>query len=452
MNDVNWRRQPYNGYHRHSTATEDPELTHVGPGTPCGEYFRRFWHPIAMAAQVKDVPLAIRVLGEDLVLFRDLSKRWGLLHKHCSHRRTSLEYGIVAERGIRCCYHGWLFDIDGKILETPGEPATSRIRENLCHGAYPVREVDGLVFAYMGPPEKMPDFPVLDTMGQPGNEMLPYALDYPCNWLQVAENPMDPWHSVFLHTRVTRAHFNPAWGAFPVVEWHPMDDRLGIYLTNTRRWNEYIWVRTAENMFPAIAQPPDIYQDATQEKFFPRVGITKWTVPVDDRSCKIVGWRHFNPSLDEHGKGDRSKVGLNVIDFLGQTGAERSYEEGQRIPSDYEAQVGQGEITVHAEETLGSTDTGVAMLRRGLRRAIRAVAAGEDPPQPKLNADGRIPTYSGDVIVRVPKSNSDDVALQRDIGRIVGRIIHETLPLREAERPAEITRRVREALGSLRGG
>lgn len=150
-----------------------------------------------------------------------------------------------------------------------------------------------------------------------------------------------------------------------------MDDRLGIFLTNTRRWKEFIWVRTAENMFPAIAQPPDIYQDATQEKFFPRVGITKWTVPVDDRNCKILGWRHFNPGLDEHGKGDRSKVGLNIIDFLGQTGSERSYAEGQRMPSDYEAQVGQGEITIHAEETLGSTDAGVAMLRRGLRRAWR---------------------------------------------------------------------------------
>lgn len=440
------RRQKFNGYHRRSTACEDAELTHTDPGTPCGEFMRRFWQPVAMAAQIKDLPLAIRVLGEDLVLFRDLSGRVGLLHKHCSHRRTSLEYGIVAERGIRCCYHGWLYDIDGTILETPGEPPTSRIRETLCHGAYPAREHHGLIFAYLGPPDRVPEFPILDTMAQADNEMVPYAIDYPCNWLQVAENPMDPWHSVFLHTRITRAHFNPAWGAFPVVEWHWMADRLGIYLTNTRRWNEYVWVRTAENFFPAIAQPPDIYQDADGEKFFPRVGITKWTVPVDNTSCKIVGWRHFNPTLDRGGKGDRSKVGHNMIDFLGQTSIERSHEEGQRVPSDYEAQVGQGKITIHAEETLGSTDAGVAMLRRGLRRHIRAVQEGHDPPRPKLNADGHIPTHSGDVIVRVAKSNVDDTALQREVGRLVGRIVVETLPLAAAERPGEIERRVRAAL------
>ncbi|MDD9980073.1 MAG: Rieske 2Fe-2S domain-containing protein, partial [Gammaproteobacteria bacterium] len=94
----------YNGYHRVSDAREDPELTHTGPGTPCGEYFRRFWMPVAMTEQVGERPILVKVLGEELVLFRDLSGRIGLLHKHCSHRRASLEYGIVSERGIRCCY------------------------------------------------------------------------------------------------------------------------------------------------------------------------------------------------------------------------------------------------------------------------------------------------------------------------------------------------------------
>lgn len=440
------RRSPFNGYHWNLEAKEDAELTHVGRGSPCGELMRRFWQPVAMSAQIKDVPVVIRVLGEDLVLFRDLTGHIGLLHKHCVHRRTSLEYGIVSEHGIRCCYHGWLFGVDGKILETPGEPATSRIKDNLCQGAYPTREHHGLVFAYLGPSDRVPEFPMLDTMAQPGNEMVPYSLDYPCNWLQVAENPMDPFHSVFLHTRVTRAHFNPAWGAMPVVEWHWMPDRAGVFLTNARRWKEFIWVRTAENFFPAIAQPPDIYQDATREKFFPRVGITKWTVPVDNETTKIVGWRHFNPSLDEHGKGDRAKVGLDTIDFIGQTGTERSYEEGQRLPSDYEAQIGQGRIAIHALETLGTTDKGVAMLRRGLKRMIRAVQEGQDPPALPRNADGHIATYSGDVIVRVPISNVDDVAVQREVGRIVGRVVSETLPLSAAERPREIERRVRAAL------
>ena len=118
--------------------------------------------------QLTDLPMAVRIMGEDLVVFRDLSGHVGLLHRQCSHRRTSLEYGVIAEHGIRCCYHGWLFDVDGTILETPGEPEDSPIRHNLAHGAYPALEYKGLVFAYMGPPEKKPEFPIYDTMDMPG--------------------------------------------------------------------------------------------------------------------------------------------------------------------------------------------------------------------------------------------------------------------------------------------
>ena len=440
---MNVRRQPYNGYHRTAPAAADAELTHVGPGTPCGEYLRRFWHPVALSSQLTDLPLALRVLGEDLVAFRDLSGRVGLLHKHCSHRRTSLEYGIIAKRGIRCCYHGWLFDIDGRILETPGEPATSRIRDKLCHGAYPAFEYKGLVFAYFGPPDAKPEFPRCDTFELPGTDMVPYAIDYPCNWLQVNENPMDPVHSVFLHTRVTRAHFNPAWGELAVVEWHPMADGTGIYLTNARRWGEYVWVRTAEVMAPNFAQPPDIFQDPDREKFFPRVGISKWTVPVDDTHCRIIAWRHFSDELDLGGKGDRTRVGLNRVDFIGQTGIERSYEDGQRVPGDYEAQISQGPITVHALEQLGETDRGVAMLRKHLRQCVRNVQAGGAPPRPRVADDGTVPTLAGDVIVRVATSNSDDRALQRDLGRKIGAIVVDTMGLTHRDRQAEIERRVR---------
>jgi nitrite reductase/ring-hydroxylating ferredoxin subunit len=439
--------QPFSGYHRALDAREDAELTHAGPRTPCGEYMRRFWHPVAMSSQIGDVPLVVTLLGEELVLFRDLGGRIGLLHKHCSHRRASLEYGIRAERGIRCCYHGWLYDIDGRILETPGEPANSPIRDTIRHGAYPTLNYKGLVFAYLGPPEHKPEFPVFDTFELPDNDLVPYSIDYPCNWLQVAENPMDPFHSVFLHTRVTRAHFNPAWGALPVVEWHKMEHEAGVYLTNTRRWGEYVWARTAEVIMPNFAQPPDIYQDPDREKFFPRVGISKWTVPVDDTSCKIIGWRHFNDTLDLGGKGDRGKVGLNKIDFLGQTGSERSYEEGQRLPGDYEAQIGQGPIAIHAGEMLGTTDTGVAILRRMLRQGIRAVQSGQDLPALPRNAAGHIPTMAGDVILRHPTSNADDLAAQRDIGRRVGEVVAATRPLPHGERQAEIERRIRAMFG-----
>src|SRR5262249_34207753 len=142
----------------------DLHLTQVGPGTPGGEYLRRFWHPIARVDDLRDVPMPVRLLGEDLVLFRDGRGEIGLLQRHCAHRGTSLEYGMVERCGIRCCYHGWLYDVDGTVLETPGEPADSSLKDRVVLGAYPVRDYRGLVFTYMGPPEQQPEFPRLSSI------------------------------------------------------------------------------------------------------------------------------------------------------------------------------------------------------------------------------------------------------------------------------------------------
>jgi len=146
------------------------------------------------------------------------------------------------------------------------------------------------------------------------------------------------------------------------------------------------------------------------------------------------------------GKGDKTKVGLNSVDFVGQTEGERSYEEGQREPSDFEAQVGQGPITVHKLEHLGWSDTGVAMLRVMLKRGIRDLKKGIEPPAPVKNADGLIPTMSGDVIIKVGKSNVDDHKAQEALGKKVGKIVVDTLPLAQGEREAEIEKRVRKLL------
>ncbi len=120
----------FKGYERNNlqSLAPDDELTKVGPGEPCGEYLRRYWHPIAMASMVGELPLRIRRLGEDLVLFRGKTGEYGLLHLLCSHRNASLEYGIVTDRGLRCCYHGWLFGTDGTILETPANRPPARLR------------------------------------------------------------------------------------------------------------------------------------------------------------------------------------------------------------------------------------------------------------------------------------------------------------------------------------
>ena len=137
-------REPFGAYHNPPTPEEDAELTHVERGSACGEYLRRFWQPIAIASEVRELPVKVRMFGEDLVLFRSKEGELGLLDLHCSHRGTSLEFGVIEPGGIRCCYHSWLFAPDGKILETPGEPPTSTLKERLYHGAYPVEELNGL--------------------------------------------------------------------------------------------------------------------------------------------------------------------------------------------------------------------------------------------------------------------------------------------------------------------
>ena len=127
----------YGGYLHREVPDEDAELSHVGPNTPCGEYLRRFWQPICFSDELKDLPHRVKILGEELVVFRDLSGAVGLLELHCPHRGASLEFGLIDAKGIRCCYHGWQFAVDGTILETPGEPAHSTLKDRLYHGAYP---------------------------------------------------------------------------------------------------------------------------------------------------------------------------------------------------------------------------------------------------------------------------------------------------------------------------
>src|SRR5262245_6435040 len=165
------RGGPFGGYFSEAVV-DDFELGRVGRGTPAGEYLRRFWHPFLIASELKDRPLAVRLLGEDLVLFRDKSGRLGLLHKQCIHRGASLDFGIPADKGFRCCYHGWHFDVDGTVLDTPAEPPSSRIKDRFFQGAYHVREEFGLIFAYLGPPNELPEFPRYDTLSYPPDTKL----------------------------------------------------------------------------------------------------------------------------------------------------------------------------------------------------------------------------------------------------------------------------------------
>jgi len=430
MNEMRPKTRAYQGYYKRDVPAEDGRLTHAGPGTPMGELMRRYWQPVCLSSQLKDLPLAIQILGEELVAFRDGSGRVGVLHRHCAHRGASLEFGRIAERGIRCCYHGWHYDVDGTILDTPGEPPTSSIKHNACQGAYPAHEAQGLVFAYFGPPEAVPDFPNYDTFNLPGVELVPYSIKHDCNWLQVHENLMDPLHAVFLHARMGSIQLTEAWGEMPVTEWLEIGDRI-CYVAS-RRIGDNVWVRFNEVGTPNFGQVGGFWEDGLKENFFQRVGATRWTVPNDDRTSTIFGLRHFSDELEAKGIGNKALVGLESMDIYGQTGG-RPYEEMQRNTGDWEAEVSQRPIAIHSLENRGTTDRGVVMLRNHLLRALKT------PPAPVPAKDGIVPTYTCNTVVHVPeKAGADDRLLLRDIGRRVADIVVAGNDYAPGERAAKI--------------
>ncbi len=403
---------PYGGYLHSQAPSEDAELTHVGPGTPGGEWLRRFWHPVAVADELKDLPVAVRVLGEDLVLFRDRSGQIGLLELHCSHRGTSLEFAQIEERGIRCCYHAWLYDVDGRILETPGEPAESTLKDRLCHGAYPTLEYKGLVFAYMGPPDKRPAFPILDTYSvtpeQMKGRLFTHALSvWPCNWLQVRENAMDPAHISLLHRLPGNSFFGDAYEEMGVFDY--LETPIGMVCIDTRRHGGLVWVRVSDYIPPNINQACDPAEPVEQRGAFDRAPWTTWwTVPVDDTSTMHIGFWYA------HEHEDRSRDRGFAPNEM-----KRSYEQRQRVPSDHDSQVSQRPIAAHSMEHLATTDRGVIMLRNMVRRGIRAVRSGEDPVGVTRREGAVVPTYSHDRVLRVPPAPTpnEDLRLMRDIAR-----------------------------------
>ena len=263
-NTLDPSKQPYSGYYKRfdRESNIDVELTHCAPQTPMGEYMRRFWQPVCLSEELTDVPKAIRILNEDLVAFRDRNGNVGVLDRHCCHRGTSLEYGIIQKQGIRCCYHGWKFDVDGSILEMPCEPPESKMKENIFQGAYPAFERDGLVFTYMGPPALKPAFEEFDSYTSPEQgRLVPFSNIYACNWLQVFENLIDHFHAAALHNNMTvesidaeiseGVSLGQGFREMPVIRWEQTRNGNGMMFSAGRRLSdEKIWIRITEMKFP----------------------------------------------------------------------------------------------------------------------------------------------------------------------------------------------------------
>ena len=182
------------------SAEQNDLITRVGPGTPAGALLRRYWQPAALVDELSgNRPVKpVRLLGEDLVIFKDEQGRYGLIGRRCPHRGTDLAYGRLEDGGLRCAFHGWLFDVDGKCLQTPAEPDDSNLCANIRQKAYPVVEKSGILFAYMGPGEP-PAFPHFDCFVAPATHTFAFKGMIDCNWLQSLEVGIDPVHTSFLH-------------------------------------------------------------------------------------------------------------------------------------------------------------------------------------------------------------------------------------------------------------
>ena len=351
-------------------------LTEVGPGTPAGELFRRFWIPLADSRDASARPRKVRALGEDLILYRDKSGRPGLLYPHCAHRGSSLFYGRIEERGIRCCYHGWLFTETGRCIDQPCEPEGGLLKDNIQQPWYPVQERYGMIFAYMGPPDRMPILPryehlenleegeMLEVDDQaPGSGSTLYSV--PCNWLQHYENTMDPHHFQVLHVDFATPvpHFTSELSGIAQVSWD--EDATGMRYTAIR---ELADGRTYRRITQVL--PPAVRVVAIVSAEPGPTRILHFLLPVDDTNLRTF----MVTRVRELGKLLRLRPRYD-----GRLWGELTEDEHQVMPGDYEAQVSQGPIQLQSEENLRQSDRGVAMMRRLILKQIEAVEAGKDP-------------------------------------------------------------------------
>jgi phenylpropionate dioxygenase-like ring-hydroxylating dioxygenase large terminal subunit len=378
------RRDDGSAYGR-PQPTYDKDLVEVGAGTPGGEFMRRYWHPIQLSERVDMRPQQIRILGEDLILFRDGRGRAGLLTPRCAHRGTSLYYGKVDDLGIRCCYHGWQFDVEGRCIDQPCEPEGGLRRDRIRQPWYPVEERYGMVFAYMGPPEKKPVLPRWEVLEDLKAGESVYAHGYtgygvgaddtikiiPINWLQNYENIMDPFHVPMLHGRHRAVQYTPEAANLPVVEFESTE--LGMnYIARRPNASGGTVERVTSTLMPTVVLVPDQQLEVTGSTRYIR-----WLTPVDNEShCLFHAmWIPAN----EKGRERFLKASRPRPMGTSKMWSEMTEEEHQHYPTDWEAMCSQGRITWHSEEHLAMSDKGVAMLRRMLRQQIKLVAEGGDP-------------------------------------------------------------------------
>jgi len=387
------------------TQEENERLTRVGPGTPMGKLLRWYWHPVAATAQLLANPVRkVRILGEDLVLFRDRSGNLGLIGDRCAHRATGLWFGIPDVDGLRCCYHGWKYDATGQCIDQPLEPPGSNFKLTIRIKGYPVQEMGGLIWAYLGDPP-VPLLPRWDQFVRPNTFRHIAGMMLPCNWLQCVENGGDPNHGTYLHGHFFRyvLERNRALGRplqqeaidFLKKEWHmrpPAPDWDGTITDEMRHEFRQIRAETHEygqRKFMVHLRPVKggVEHEWVEHTVvvFPYMRGGQIGVPIDDTHTWHILYLTYTPAS-----------GVEVPDQEVIPYFEPPWRHADGEPNfDYitsQDELGwwsQGEITDRTREHLGHSDTAIVAYRKLLAEQLAIAERGDEPMNvfrdPELN-------------------------------------------------------------------
>ena len=376
------------------TQAQSDLLTRTGPGTPGGKLLRSYWQPVAASEEspIGGAPLPLTIMGEDLVLFRDDKDRLGLIGLHCAHRGTDLSYGRVEDGGLRCLYHGWLFDINGKCIDQPAQPAEKKFCDKVKHPAYPVQEKGGAIWAFMGEGEA-PLIPDLQFLTAPEPNRITFRTIQMCNWLQGLESVIDPCHTTYLHRRpkglrsIRSGNDVNAMRGMEPPDISTENTSLGvrIYALHTSANGKYL--RVNNYIYPCAATPTTGNARAGYQG--------RWYVPRDDYSHHAFEfiYRHYEPlDKDALRKFRAENVGPDLRHIRREENRYMQDREemkgggsfcgmGEYFPAqDAFAIETQGAIRDRTHEHLSSTDIAIAAMQKTLLKAIDEVQAGKEAP------------------------------------------------------------------------
>ena len=382
------------------TQDENRFLTQTGPGTPAGELLRRYWQPVCLSEELPlegASPLKTTILGENLALFRDDEGRVGLLGIHCSHRGADLSYGRVENGGLRCVYHGWLYDVQGRCREQPGEPGGGEHRDVIRHLAYPCTEAGGVIFTYMGPGQP-PLFPGYDFLNASPDHLYVSKIFHECNYLQANEGNIDPVHLSFLHrfleTREEKyrgvrgageSHYNlVARNVAPTIDVELTD--IGVRIYTVRKLEEgRKYLRVSYFILPNLSAFPG---QTGGEGYS-----VNWHVPIDDTHHWKYTFVYSSKAPLQKAAVSRERSELLPDYRLARNESNRYLQDRHAMRTQTYAGMGsgfqahdafatasQGAVQDRTEENLVSSDKAIIAARKLLERAIKDVQAGREPP------------------------------------------------------------------------